>query len=190
MERRQSTVRTQDELKRAVRSIARHFATGTVYLIGSQAVLVSWPDAPVAARLSQEIDAYPANADEWRRHNNEMEASEEINALFGFGSSFHREFGFYIDGVDAQSAALPSGWMARAVRMVVEDGERAITAVAPTLVDLIAAKLIRLDEKDKEFTRACHQTRPLDLAAIGRLIDSVSVNAAVRARAKRFLDSL
>lgn len=189
MERRQTTVRTQDELKRAVRSIARHFATDTVYLIGSQAILASWPDAPLAARLSQEIDAYPGNADEWRRRNNEMEASEEINALFGFGSSFHVAFGFYIDGVDERTAALPAGWKARAVRMAIEDGDRTIAAVAPALGDLIAAKLIRLDGKDKDFVRACHEARPLDIAAIQRLIDSVPVDKATRTAATRFLNT-
>jgi hypothetical protein len=190
LERRQATVRTHDELKRAVRSIARHFGTDTVYLIGSQAILVSWPDAPVAARLSQEIDAYPANADEWQRRNDNMEASEEINALFGFGSAFHVEFGFYIDGVDSQTAAFPLGWKARAVQLAVQDGERTIIAIAPALDDLIAAKSVRLDEKDKDFTRACHLARPLDHLAIRRLIDAIPVDRTVRARAKRFLDSL
>ncbi|MGB7658956.1 MAG: hypothetical protein WBL96_11575, partial [Pseudolabrys sp.] len=67
-------------------------------------------------RVSPEIDAYPANARLWEleekvRHPNESpEASEHINALFGSGSLFHQTHGFYIDGVDENTAKLPAGW--------------------------------------------------------------------------------
>ena len=80
--------RTREDLTRAVRAVARHFKTDTVYLIGSQAILASWPDAPLEARMSVEFDAYPGNAAAWEISNAGLEASEEINALFGFGSGF------------------------------------------------------------------------------------------------------
>jgi hypothetical protein len=61
-DREARNVRTVADLVRAVRSVARHFKTDTVVIVGSQAVLLTWPEAPAALRTSPEIDAYPANA--------------------------------------------------------------------------------------------------------------------------------
>ena len=78
--------------------------------------------------ISPEIDAYPANARVWElqektRHPNESpEASEHINALFGSGSMFHQTHGFYIDGVDENTARLPAGWQKRAIVRRVDVG--------------------------------------------------------------------
>ena len=44
-------------------------------------------------RASIEIDAYPANAREWETVH-KTEASEEVNALFGYLSQFHETHGF------------------------------------------------------------------------------------------------
>lgn len=88
-------VRTIEDLDRAIRSMARYFKTDVIVIIGSQSVLLDWPDAPELLRTSGEIDAYPGNIREWEIENPELEASEEVNALFGWGSSFHESFGFY-----------------------------------------------------------------------------------------------
>jgi hypothetical protein len=187
---RKAGIRTRDDLTRAVRAIARHFSTDTVYLIGSQAILASWPDAPTATRVSIEFDAYPSNAAAWESKNAGLEASEEINAIFGFGSSFHVAFGFYIDGVDEKTAALPPDWMKRAVRLQVRDEERSITTVAPSLEDLIVSKLARLDDKDKDFIAACNEARPLDLDRILKLLETTRIDPHRRRDAGNFLDSL
>ena len=82
-----------------VRVIARLFETDKVFIVGSQSILLSWPDAPVILRTSGEIDAYPENARLWEISRKKLdpdcppEASEEINALFGEGSDFHRKHG-------------------------------------------------------------------------------------------------
>jgi len=79
--------RTEEDLERTVRALAREFKTDTVFIIGSQAVLLSWPEAPVSVKMSPEIDGYPANAKVWeieeRRGHPESasEASEHIHAL-------------------------------------------------------------------------------------------------------------
>ena len=59
------TLRTEEDLQRVVRALAREFKTDTVFIIGSQAILMSWPEAPGVMRASPEIDAYPANARMW-----------------------------------------------------------------------------------------------------------------------------
>lgn len=112
-----SKVRTREDLERAIRAIAREFETDTVFIIGSQAILMSWPEAPINLRMSPEIDAYPDNAALWEQRESwsgepPAEASEHINALFGEGSMFHLTHGFYIDGVDQWTATLPKAWRA------------------------------------------------------------------------------
>lgn len=142
-------VRTREDLERVVRAIAREFKTDTVIIIGSQAILMSWPDAPVAMRISPEIDAYPGNARDWetaeasKDEGFSPEASEHIHALFGEGSQFHLSHGFYIDGVDEMTAKLPLNWQMRAtVRSLNVDG-RMVKTMAPSPDDLIVSKLAR-----------------------------------------------
>ncbi|MGY3465031.1 hypothetical protein ACVW0I_001902 [Bradyrhizobium sp. LM6.11] len=82
--------RTLDDLLRVVRALAYEFETDTVFVVGSQAILASMPDAPEAARESPEIDAFPANARIWElteakrtRDGVQPIASEHIDGLFG-----------------------------------------------------------------------------------------------------------
>ena len=168
-------VRTEEDLERVVRAIAHAFDTDTVIIIGSQAILMSWPDAPRDMRGTPEIDAYPGNAKIWEaaeaardEDGPPPEASEHINALFGWGSQFHASHGFYIDGVDEMTAKLPQSWQSRAtVRSFNVDG-RMVKTIAPSPDDLIVSKLARLDDKDKGFVEAYHRERKLDV----RLIES------------------
>lgn len=192
MPRRKSltSVRTAADLDRAVRAIGYHFDTDTVFIIGSQAVLLDHPDAPAIMRTSGEIDAYPGNAAEWEAAHPDALASEEINALFGEGSRFHEAHGFYVDGVDEQTAKFPPDWRDRAATRTIRDGEREIQAVAPGLDDLIVSKLHRLDPKDNDFIRACHRMQPLDIARIRDLLDTTEPDPAIRTNVDWFLETL
>jgi hypothetical protein len=108
-------IRTLEDLERTVRAIATEFKTDRIFIIGSQGILLAWPSAHALMRTSPEIDAYPGNARDWERrekqkHPDEFpEASEHIDALFGSGSQFHQTHGFFIDGVDENTAMLPAG---------------------------------------------------------------------------------
>ncbi|ACI99983.1 DUF6036 family nucleotidyltransferase [Rhodospirillum centenum] len=182
--------RTRLDLERAVRALAVHFGTDRVFVIGSQSVLLGWPDAPFALRNSPEIDAYPANAGEWLKTSG-IEASEEINALFGEGSQFHIAHGFYIDGVDETTAKLAPDWLDRAVVLDVDrPGGGRVRAIAPSTVDIIVSKLHRLAEKDRTYIRECNRVRPLDIPCTKRLLLSSGPDSAILARALAFLDGL
>lgn len=183
-------VRTVEDLDRAVRALSRHFKTDRTFIIGSQAILVGWPDAPLAARMSMEVDAYPANAREWEAAHGDIEASEEINALFGEGSPFAETYGFYIDGVDDRTAVLPSDWRSRAVTREIVDENRRLTAIAPATVDLVVSKLWRLDDKDKAFIRALHQARPLNVDDVWFLFKSTMPEPARLVLVEGFLKTL
>ena len=139
-------IRTLADLDHAVRALATEFKTDKVFIIGSQGILLGWPDAPALMRSSPEIDAFPGNARIWEiqeqaKHPNlKVEASEQIDALFGSGSRFHETHGFYIDGVDENTAKLPAEWQKRAAVRHVDVYGRMVTAVAPAPEDLIVSK--------------------------------------------------
>jgi uncharacterized nucleotidyltransferase DUF6036 len=191
-----SFVRTFEDLVETVRAIARLFKTDKVFIIGSQSILLSWPDAPVLLRTSGEIDAYPENAKIWEVTQKELdpecppEASEEINALFGEGSAFHREHGFYIDGVDENTARLPPDWTTRAIYREIEVDDRHVLAVAPCPEDVIVSKLARLSEKDREFVEAYHAARPLNQQLIVERIKATKLEPALQEQAIAFVGRL
>jgi hypothetical protein len=166
-------VRTLEDLERTVRAIATEFRTDKIFIIGSQGILLEWPNAPTLMRTSPEIDVYPENAKDWetqekRKHPDESpEASEHIDALFGSGSQFHRTHGFYIDGVDENTAMLP-----------------------PCPEDLIVSKLARLDDKDKSFVEAYHAERPLDPSVIEERIRLSDFEAPIAERARAYIRNL
>jgi hypothetical protein len=118
------------------------------------------------------------------------EASEHINALFGEGSQFHRTHGFYIDGVDENTAMLPADWQTRAIMRPVAVGNRLVTAIAPCPEDIIVSKLARLDEKDKKFILAFHAARPLHPDVIESRIRSSRMDLAVADRAVAYIRAL
>jgi hypothetical protein len=189
-------VRTWEDLERTVRAIATEFKTDKIFIIGSQGILLAWPEAPPLMRSSLEIDAYPDNAKEWetqekKKHPDESpEASEHIDALFGSGSQFHRTHGFYIDGVDENTATLPAGWQSRAVVRQIDVGGRTVTAVAPCPEDLIVSKLARLDDKDKSFIETYHAERPLDPSVIEERIRLSDFDPARAQRARTYIRNL
>lgn len=190
------SIRTLDDLERTVRAIATEFKSDKVFIIGSQSILLAWPDAPLAMRSSPEIDVFPENAKVWeieekKKHTDEFpEASEHIDALFGSGSHFHRTHGFYIDGVDENTATFPAGWQSRAIIRRIDVNGRIVAAVAPCPEDLIISKLARLDEKDKVFIEAYHEARPIDSKVIEERLDLCDLESEIVARARAYIRNL
>lgn len=191
-----SFVRTIEDLVETVRVIARLFKTDKVFIIGSQSILLSWPDAPVVLRTSGEIDAYPENAKIWEIQqkaldpDDDPEASEEINALYGEGSAFHREHGFYIDGVDENTARLPEDWNKRAITKAVDVDDRKVLAVAPCPEDIMVSKLARFSEKDKQFVEGYYKARPFNRELVIERIEKTKLEAELQDQAINFVRGL
>jgi hypothetical protein len=190
-----SLVRTIEDLERTVRALAYHFGTDEIFIVGSQSILLSWPDAPPMMRTSGEIDAYPGNANLWEISNQDKgsppaTASEEINALFGWGSQFHQTHGFYVDGVDDRTARLPSDWRQKAIERPIDVNGRTVLAIAPCPEDIVVSKLARLEDKDREFVEAYHRARPLDLALVEQRLRMTALEPAILSRAVAYLQRL
>jgi hypothetical protein len=166
------TLRTIEELRRVVRALGFEFEADTVFVVGSQAILASMPDAPEVVRQSLEFDAFPGNARMWEIAQKELApgvrpiASEHIHGLFGPNTPFHQTHGFYIDGVDETTAKLPNGWRQRAIEVREEVGGRTVVGVVPSPEDLVVSKIARLDTRDRVFVEAIHRKRPLNLKLV------------------------
>ena len=200
-------VRTVRDLDNAVRKVAEMFDTEAVIVVGSQAVLLRWGNkAPDAMRTSGEIDMYPANKRLWEEAERRkaaadgvyVEASEYIHAVAGEGSAFDEINGFYVDGVDETTSPLPARWQERAVyRDVIAANGRTVTAVSPAIEDTIAAKLVRLAQKDVDFVRASYAFQPFDIDDMKRRMAAIEPHGsygqeyldACRAKAFAFLDT-
>ena len=183
-------VRDREDLLRAARSVAEHFSAERVIIVGSQAILLTWPDAPVVMKITPEIDIYPENNRDWEARNPCFEASEEISVLFGEMSQFHERFGFYLDGVDENTARMPPDWLDHAKTMEIDVYGRTAVVVCPCIEDVIVAKLHRLVEKDVTFIKACAEVRPMDRVQILQRFRATGPDQVLIDRAESLFASL
>ncbi len=112
-------------------------------IIGSQAVLGQFPDAPLALLRSMEGDLYPRKR---------PVLADKVDGSIGEGSRFHEQFGYYAQGVGPDTATLPRGWQRRLVRI---ENANTVGYVGLCLEvhDLALSKYVAGREKDLEFTR-------------------------------------
>lgn len=133
----------RSELEHLIRAAGRIAGERELVVIGSQAILGQFPDAPPALLRSMECDLYPRKR---------PQRADEVDGAIGEGSKFHEQFGYYVQGVAPETATLPRGWQRRLVRV-----ENANTGGHAGLClevhDLAISKYVAGREKDLEFTR-------------------------------------
>src|SRR6185295_20424962 len=96
----------REQLEHLIRAAAEIAHADEIVVIGSQAILGQFPDAPEPMRLSVEADLFPL------RH---PERADIIDGSIGELSPFHQSFGYYAHGVSENTAVLPEGWRDRLV---------------------------------------------------------------------------
>ena len=95
---------TRKELEHVIRAAATIADDDEIVVIGSQAVLGQFPNAPADLLRSMEADVWPRNRPErW----------ELVDGSIGELSPFHETFGYYAQGVSLSTAVLPSDWQNR-----------------------------------------------------------------------------
>jgi len=114
-----------------------------IVVVGSQAILAQFPNAPDVLLSSIEADVFPRA---------EPAKSILIDGAIGELSAFHQTFGYYAHGVDETTATLPPGWQDRLVPIRNENTGGA-TGWCLEVHDLAASKLVAGREKDLEFVR-------------------------------------
>jgi hypothetical protein len=135
----------RDELEHVIRAAATVSGESEIVVIGSQAILGQFPNAPDAMLFSQEADVYPRAR---------PEKAIAIDGAMGDGSQFHETFGYYAHGVGPETPKAPTGWEQRLVAVRVppltaHDSEA--TGWCMEAHDLVLAKLAAGRERDIEF---------------------------------------
>jgi hypothetical protein len=137
-----------------------------VIVIGSQAVLGQFPDAPDALLASIEADVFPRDA---------PDKSLLIDGAIGELSVFHQSFGYYAHGVDDTTATLPSGWAERLVPIHNENTGGA-TGWCLEIHDLALSKLVAGGEKDLAFLRVLLRERMVAPPVLRERLSALSVS--------------
>lgn len=134
---------TRSELEHLIRASGAIANDDEVIIIGSQAILGQFPDAPDILCMSMEADLYP-------RHHAELAIL--VDGAIGEGSSFHELYGYYAQGVGPETAILPRDWEKRLVR-VFNENTGGVAGLCIEAHDLAISKYVAGRPKDLEFTR-------------------------------------
>lgn len=135
---------TRQQLEHILRAAAAITGADEVVVVGSQAVLGSYPDAPRALTWSMEADVFTFRS---------TGDAHLIEGSIGEGSTFHRTFGYFGHGVGEETSTLPRGWRDRLVPVKTENTGGA-TGLCLEVHDLAVAKLAAGREKDLEYIHA------------------------------------
>jgi len=139
-------------------------------LVGSQAILVQFPEAPEELLFSDEIDIWPRNR---------PELAEIIEGSLGDGSFFKQTFGYHADGVGPETAKLPGKWQERAVRLSGHPLLEGAVAICPELHDLAVSKLVAYREKDLDWVDTCIRHGLVQPATLAERLAELRTDAIV-----------
>ena len=164
----------REQLEHVLRAACSIADSEVALVIGSQAILASFPDdvLPSAASRSIEVDvAFFDDPDDVK--------SDLVDGAIGELSPFHETFGYYAQGVSVTTAALPNGWRDRLVRFATPaSAPGAALCLEPH--DLVASKLVAHREKDLEFAASLIQAGVVDTDVLHARIDALPVDERLR----------
>ena len=129
------------QLEHIIRAAAGITCAEEFVIVGSQAVLGQFPEAPVELLASMEADLFSPR---------DPADSDLIDGSIGEGSPFHQTFGYYAHGVGEETAILPAGWRERLVP-VQNANTGGGTGLCLEVHDLAVSKLAAGREKDLAF---------------------------------------
>jgi hypothetical protein len=153
-------------------------------VIGSQAIIGSFPDAPATLLRSQEADLYP------RRDPDKF---DQIDGALGDGSWFHRTYGYYAHGVGPETANAPKGWEERLIRVEIAarvSSRRGAVALCLEPHDLVLAKCVADRERDWDFAREALHHGLVQVEVLLDRVADIPVGEKQRARIRRMIEGI
>ena len=169
----------RSELEHLICAAGRISGAREIVVIGSQAVLGQFPDAPTALCKSMEGDLYPKG---------KPELADKVDGAIGEGSRFHEQYGYYAQGVAPDTATLPRGWQRRLVR-IENSNTNGYAGLCLEVHDLALSKYVAGREKDLEFTRELARHRMTEKKTLLKRLAATRLAAAlarlVRGRIER-----
>jgi hypothetical protein len=131
----------RSQLEHIIRAAAGITGAAEFVIVGSQAVLGQFPQAPDELLVSVEADVFSLR---------DPADSDLIDGSIGEGSPFHQTFGYYAHGVSAETAVLPDGWRDRLVP-IYNANTGGGKGLCLEIHDLAVSKLVAGREKDAAF---------------------------------------
>jgi hypothetical protein len=160
----------QSQLEHILRAAAAITGADEFVIIGSQAVLATYPDPPEELTASIEADVFtfrsPSDAD-------------LIDGSIGESSPFHQTFGYYAHGVGEETATLPAGWKNRLIRMR-SPSTGAATGLCLEVHDLAVSKLIAGRPKDLDFLTALFRHRLAMVDTVRKRLKETALSREMR----------
>jgi len=167
------------DLEHVIRAAANIADDDEIVVIGSQAILGEFPDAPDELCVSNEADVFPLNKPErW----------ELIDGAIGELSPFHETFGYYAQGVQEGTAVLPDGWRNRLVR-ISNPNTRGAAGLCLEVHDLALSKYVAGREKDRRFVRAAIRHGLLSHDVLLERLHATPVEDSSRARIAAIIET-
>jgi len=165
------------ELEHLIRAAADVSQDSELVIVGSQAILGQFPDAPESLLVSREADVYPRN---------HPERADEIEGSMGDGSYFDSSFGYYAHAVGPETAKTPAGWEERLVPVRSENTGGA-TGWCLEPHDLVLSKCAAGRERDWEFAREALRHGLVDSDELQRRSADLSLPSSELERIERML---
>jgi hypothetical protein len=155
------------ELEHVIRAAATVAEDPDLVIVGSQAILGQFPEAPEGMLVSREADLYPRNR---------PERQDEIEGALGDGSYFESTFGYYAHAVGPETAKVPAGWERRLIPVGNENTGGA-TGWCLEIHDLLLSKCAAGRERDWEFAEEALRYELADPGELRSRIDEMPLAA-------------
>jgi hypothetical protein len=170
-------------LEHIIRAAGDVLQERTVVIVGSQAILASYPEShlPPAATRSTEADVLPL--DDSDGHKADM-----IDGTLGELSYFDELHGYHGDGVSLETSVLPGRWEDRLIPYSNEQSN-GVTGLCLEKHDLCIAKLVAFRDKDLQFVRALVAADLVDVEVLQDRLKITVIPEQTRSRIQGFLTS-
>ncbi|MCU0655819.1 MAG: hypothetical protein MUF64_11220 [Polyangiaceae bacterium] len=165
----------REQIEHVIRAASAIAQDDELIIVGSQAILGQYPDAPPVLLASNEVDLYPKNF---------PDRADLIDGAIGEGSPFHEMYGYYAQGVGPGTAILPAGWEQRLVPLF-SPLTRGATGWCLEAHDLFLSKLLAGREKDLIYVQGMISAGLVNEVFFRERFESVEISAPVRELAEK-----
>jgi hypothetical protein len=165
---------TREQLEHLIRAASVIADDDSIVVIGSQAILGQFPQAPTRMRVSMEADLFPLH---------HPERADVIEGSIGELSPFHQTFGYYAQGVAEETARLSPGWKERLV-IIQNENTRGARGLCLEVHDLLVSKIVAGREKDLAYLEEAARHGMADPDILLERLGMVEVDPAVREKAR------
>lgn len=153
------------QLEHVIRAASSIANDNEIVVIGSQAILGFYPEAPGLLCVSEDADVYPRNF---------PERADLVDGAIGELSAFHDTFGYYAHGVGPETAILPAAWESRLVH-VTGPGTAGAVGLCLHPLDIAFSKLVAGRQKDIEYLRVMVERGFVQVADLVPLVGSTAL---------------